>query len=172
MGARVINLSAALLRPSSKSEQRIQEALNYAAHRGTLIVAAAGNEGTVGSSIITRHPWVIPVAACDLGGRLLNGSTLGNSIGRRGLTAPGQSVVSLGTNGGARMFSGTSAAAPFVTGAIALLLSEFLDADPAAVKLAVSNAGLGKRGSIGPPLLNAWMAFQILASSRKVRSAT
>lgn len=171
MGAHVINLSAALLWPSLKSEQRIQEALNYAARRGTLIVAAAGNQGAVGSSAITRHPWVIPVAACDLRGRLLDESNLGNSIGRRGLTAPGQAIVSLGTSAGARTFSGTSAAAPFVTGAIALLLSEFVDADPADVKLAVSNAGIGKRGSIGPPLLNAWMAYQILASGRKVRSA-
>ena len=39
--------------------------MNHAAHRGVITVAAAGNQGTVGSSAITRHPWVIPVAACD-----------------------------------------------------------------------------------------------------------
>ena len=37
--------------------------------RGVIVVAAAGNQGTLGSSAITRHPWVIPVVACDLRGR-------------------------------------------------------------------------------------------------------
>ena len=50
------------------------------------MVAAAGNQGTLGSSAITRHPWVIPVVACDLRGRPMNESNLGSSIGRRGLT--------------------------------------------------------------------------------------
>ena len=64
-GARVINLSSALVRPSPKGESKLEEALNHAAQRGVITVAAAGNQGTVGSSAITRHPWVIPVAACD-----------------------------------------------------------------------------------------------------------
>ena len=59
-GARVINLSSALAQSSSKGENKLEEALNYAAHYGAIIVAAAGNQGTVGSSAITRHPWVIP----------------------------------------------------------------------------------------------------------------
>jgi hypothetical protein len=28
--------------------------------RGVIVVADAGNQGVVGSSVITRHPWVIP----------------------------------------------------------------------------------------------------------------
>src|SRR5262249_15452964 len=68
VGARVINLSAALAQPSSKGERESQEALDYAARRGVIAVAAAGNQGTLGSSAITRHPWVIPVTACDLRG--------------------------------------------------------------------------------------------------------
>ena len=70
-GARVINLSSALVRPSPKGESKLEEALNHAAQRGVITVAAAGNQGTVGSSAITRHPWVIPVAACDIQGRPL-----------------------------------------------------------------------------------------------------
>jgi len=53
-GDRVINLSSALVRPSPKGERELEEALNYAAHRSVLTVAAAGNQGTVGSSAITR----------------------------------------------------------------------------------------------------------------------
>src|SRR5271166_2050419 len=64
-GARIINLSSALAQPSPKGENKLEEALNYAAHHGAIIVAAAGNQGTVGSSAITRHPWVIPVVSCD-----------------------------------------------------------------------------------------------------------
>ena len=64
-GARVINLSLALVQPSTKGEQSLAEALNQAARRSVIVVAAAGNEGTLGSSAITRHPWVIPVVACD-----------------------------------------------------------------------------------------------------------
>jgi subtilisin family serine protease len=64
-GAHIINLSSALGQPSSKGENKLEEALNYAAHHRTIGVAAAGNQGTVGSSAITRHPWVISVVSCD-----------------------------------------------------------------------------------------------------------
>jgi subtilisin family serine protease len=163
-GARVINLSSALVQPSPKGEKKLEEALNYAAHRGAITVAAAGNQGTVGSSAITRHPWVIPVAACDLHGRPLGESNLGSSIGRRGLSAPGEKVTSLGTNGKPQTFGGTSAATPFVTGALALLWSEFPGATAAQVKLAVTQAGMPKRGTIAPPVLDAWAAYQVMAS--------
>ena len=165
-GARVINLSSALIQPSAKGERKLEEALNYAAQRGAITVAAAGNQGTVGSSAITRHPWVIPVAACNMQGRPLNESNLGSSIGRRGLSAPGENITSLGTNGKPQTFGGTSAAAPFVTGAIALLWSEFPSASGAQIKLAVTRAGGRGRTSIAPPLLDAWGAYQLLTATQ------
>jgi len=75
-------------------DQVLQRALDYASARGTIAVAAAGNDGTIGSSAITGHPGVIPVAGC---------TSLGTRVGK---------PLSL---------SGTSVAAPFVTGAIALI---------------------------------------------------
>jgi subtilisin family serine protease len=120
-GAHIINLSSALILGSPKGESKLEEALNYAVHCGAITVAAAGNQGRVGSSVITRHSGVIPVAACNPQGQPLAESNLGSSIGRRGLTAPGEKIISLGTNGRPQTFGGTSAAAPFVTGAIALL---------------------------------------------------
>lgn len=168
-GARVINLSSALVRPSAKGESKLEEALNHAAHRGVITVAAAGNQGTVGSSAITRHPWVIPVAACTLQGKPLRESNLGSSIGRRGLSAPGEKVTSLGANNQPQTFGGTSAAAPFVTGAIALLWSEFPGATAAQIKLAVTQASAPRRGSVAPPVLDAWAAYQVLAAARNGR---
>jgi subtilisin family serine protease len=94
-GARVINLSATLAEPSMNDERSLGAALNHAAHRGVIVVAATGNQGTLGSSVIIRHPWVIPIAACDLRDKPLAYSNLGNSIGRRGLLAPGESITSL-----------------------------------------------------------------------------
>ena len=124
------------------------------------MVAAAGNQGTLGSSAITRHPWVIPVVACDLRGRPMNDSNLGGSIGRRGLRAPGDGITSLGAEGQPLTLGGTSVAAPFVTGATALLWSEFPSATAAQIKLAVTQASTPRRASVVPPLLDAAAAYQ------------
>ena len=161
-GANVINLSAALAQPSSKGENQLEQALDYAAQREVLVVAAAGNQGTVGSSAITRHPWVIAVVGCDRNGRPTAESNLGSSIGRWGLAAPGENITSLGTNGKPQTSGGTSAAAPFVTGAIALLWSEYPTASAVRIKQAVTRAGLRSRRTIAPPVLDAWAAYEAL----------
>jgi subtilisin family serine protease len=111
-GAQILNLSASLVQPSAKGEGALRSALDYAAQRAVIVVAAAGNQGLVGSSVITRHPWVIPVAGCDLKGRPISQSNLGNSIGMRGVLSPGDNVTSLGSGGELVTFSGTSVAAP------------------------------------------------------------
>ena len=70
-GAHVINVSAAVVghRCSRRlGERRLAEALDQAMQHGCLVVAAAGNQGDIGSSMITEHPWVIPVAAYSLRG--------------------------------------------------------------------------------------------------------
>jgi hypothetical protein len=51
---------------------------------------------------------------------------------------------------------------PFVTGAIALLWSEFPAASAAQIKLAVTQAAMPRRASVVPPLLDAWAAYQVL----------
>ena len=158
-GARIINLSLNLAQPSSKGEQALEEAFNQSVRRGVIIVAAAGNQGAVGSSAITRHPWVISVVSCDTQGRPTAESNLGRSIGRYGLAAPGEDIVSLGSDGKPGTFSGTSAAAPFVTGTIALLWSEFPRATAAQIKLAVTQSARRGRRTIAPPLLDAWSAY-------------
>jgi len=161
-GARVLNLSVVLLHPSSAGQRELEEALDYAAKRGVIAVAAAGNQGAVGSTAITRHPWVIPVVAYDLRGRPIQQSNLGGSIGRQGLGASGGDVTSLGADGEPITFGGTSVAVPFVTGAIALLWSQFPTATAAEVKLAITQVSTQRRTTIVPPLLDAWAAYQLL----------
>lgn len=164
-GARVVNISAALQWPYRKGERAIGEALMHAATRDVIVVAAAGDEWTVGGSALARHTCVIPVVACDERGLPISRSNLGSSIGRRGLRAPGLGITSLGPGSGPVTLSGTSAAAPFVTGTIALLWSEFPTASAAQVRLAVTNAGGRRRSTVVPPLLDAWAAYSELTTS-------
>ena len=170
-GARVVNLSLALAQPSTKGEQSLEEALNYAAKRGVIMVAAAGNQGTLGSSAITRHIWVIPVVACDLRGRPTSESNLGSSIGRRGLRAPGDNITSLDAQGQSITFGGTSVAVPFVTGTIALLWSEFPNATAGQIKSAVAQTTTVRRAAVVPPLLDAAAAYQTLLAANVRRRA-
>lgn len=162
MGARVLNVSAALAQPSIKSEQALKEALDRAAKHGVIVIVAAGNQGTLGSTAITCHPWVIPVVSYDLQGRLMSHSNLGNAIGRRGLGAPGDRITSIGANGKPLTLGGTSAATPFVTGTIALLWSQFPTATATDIKFAVTQAYLPRRAAVTPPLLDAWAAYQVM----------
>jgi subtilisin family serine protease len=171
-GARIINLSLALTQSVTRGELALGEALDHAGRRGVIVVAAAGNQGFVGGTVITRHPWVIPVAACDAQGRPTRETNLGHSMGRRGLRAPGQAIASLGVDGKPLTLGGTSVAAPFVTGAIALLLSEFPASTAAEVKAAVTQAIAGRRTTVTPPLLDAWAAHGLMNSLTTRRPAS
>ncbi|MBJ7330678.1 MAG: S8 family serine peptidase [Solirubrobacteraceae bacterium] len=157
-GARIINLSAATGEPTIRVEASLRHALDHVMRRGALVVAAAGNQGTLGSSEITRHPGVIPVVGYDLEGRPMAHSNFGRSAGRWGLGGPGAGIVSLD----AVPRFGTSFAAPFVAGTLALLWSLFPDADAARLRRALSH-GL-RRTTVIPPLMNAQTAHEALKS--------
>ena len=87
-------------------------------------------------------------------------------MGRRGLLAPGEGVVSLGAEGEPLSLGGTSVAAPFVTGTIALLWSMFPRASAGEVKHAVTMGASGRRRTtIVPPLLDAWASYQTMATT-------
>ena len=165
-GAHLVNVSASFGRVSMLEQRELTDALDHAASRGVLVVAAAGNQGAVAGSALTRHPWVIPVVACDNKGLPLPYATLGAGIGRRGLTAPGSGITSLAADGHTATASGSSVAAPFVTGALALLLSLLPTAEPARVRAALCGAGQ-KRKTIIPPMLDAWGAWTALARDRR-----
>jgi subtilisin family serine protease len=133
------------------------------------VIAAAGNQGAAAGSAITRHPWVIPVVAYTQSGRMLAQSNVGRATGMRGVGGPGEGVVSLAPEGGRDLASGTSVAAPFVTGAAALLWSLFPAATAAEIKNALLSSRAGRRRTVIPPLLDAWAAYEVLSAGR-VRS--
>jgi subtilisin family serine protease len=168
-GARILNISAAITQPLARTGGALIDALREAARQGAIVVVAAGNQATLGGTAITADPWVIPVVACDAAGRPLAQSNLGASIGRRGLAAPGDRIVSLGAPGTRLVSGGTSAAAAFVAGALALLWSLFPAASPTAIKLSVTSGG--RRTTVVPPLLDAWAAYRSLAARRKESEA-
>lgn len=162
-GARVLNVSAALTVNDTQEQRELAEVLEVAAHRRVVVVVAAGNGGLPTGSTLTRHPWVLPVVAYSRSGRPMEGATLGRSIGRQGLGSPGERVTSLAPGGGRIQLGGSSAAAPFVTGAAALIWSTFPDTSGAEIRSALLTGAGGRRRSVVPPLLNAWKAFRTVA---------
>jgi subtilisin family serine protease len=137
-------------------------ALNYAQKCGVLVVAAAGNGGTLASSTITRHPGVIPVIAYDRNGRPMPDSNLGRAIGARGVGAIGDNVTSLAVGGALESASG----APFVSGTLALLHSLFEWATAEDLRIAMTVTARRQR-SLVPPLLNAARAYETLQARRR-----
>jgi hypothetical protein len=95
---------------------------------------------------------------CNCQGLLTGSSNLATSMGLRGLRAPSE-VLSL-VNGGTRPIAGTSVSAAVVTGAIALLCSEFPRVAAGIVKAAITRLWSQRKRSLLPPLLDAWEAYQ------------
>lgn len=161
-GARILNLSASLVQTSASDERDLRAVLDHARQRGVIVVAAAGNQASVSGSVITRHPWVVPVVGYTRSGRPMPQSNLGAAIGRYGLGGPGEGVTSLRPAGQPITSAGTSVAAPFVAGAFALLMSAFPGATGAQVRWASAWSATSRRRTVVPPLLDGWAAYQVL----------
>ena len=74
-------------------------------------------------------------------------------------------LTSLGSEGKPLTLGGTSAATPFVTGAIALIWSLIPAASGAELRLAMMHAHARARAAVTPPLSNAWAAYQVLLAT-------
>ncbi len=118
-GADVINMSLGVRQ--SEGGLPHQEVIDYAYRRGVTVVAASGNDGTNESYYPGAFQSVITVGAWD-GNRseVAPFSTWGRQVS---FVAPGTEIYSTHIDGGYAFSSGTSHAAPFVTGAVALLKS-------------------------------------------------
>lgn len=130
-GARVINLS--LTRNSTSWPISWDEAFLYAFEKDVVIVAAVGNrvDGTEQVSAPATIPGVIAVAGVDVNAQASQlASTSGFTIG---VTAPAEDLVAAYPNGEYRIWSGTSGAAPIVSGLVALIRSLYPEMDAANV---------------------------------------
>jgi subtilisin family serine protease len=121
LGADVINMSFGTAEGELEPGAPLPHiaAIRYAATYGCVLVAAAGNSGRLEKFYPAALPDVIAVTSVDRGGRRSSFSTYGSHCA---LAAPGEDIVSMGIRG-YRMSSGTSHAAPFVSGAAALLVA-------------------------------------------------
>ena len=119
MGVHIINMSLGVYQDS----RLLREAVQYATEQGVLIVAAAGNDGYMRLPYPAGYSGVLSVTAVDQQGRQ---ALFPNQSMQIDFAAPGVGVVAAAAEGGTQSFSGTSAAAPFVSGTLAAMLS----ADP------------------------------------------
>ncbi len=186
-GAKVINASWG----GSGVDPTIAAAIQYADNAGVIIVAAAGNNGTDDdnsstwfspASYSSEYANVISVAAINADGTLPSWSDYG--VGTIQLAAPGANVYGVGLNGTYTTDSGTSMAAPLVTGTIALVeaahpswsMSQVIDAvldtttpDPALVGKVTTggivNAAAAVANTDGPYVVSATPDGSVNAAS-------
>lgn len=123
----IINLSLTTESPSPFLEGIV----NYAANRGILIVAAAGNSSTelpIGTDVLypARYDSVIAVGAIGAQNHKSKFSYFGPNME---FVAPGENVYSTTSNGGYSRLFGTSMAAPFVSGIAALYKQAYPELD-------------------------------------------
>lgn len=121
-GADIINMSLGVV--SSGGGLPHQEVIDYAEAKGVTVVAAAGNDGQEHRYYPGAFPHVIAVGASSSSGEVSAFSTYGTHVR---LVAPGENIFSCHINGQYKFLTGTSHAAPFVSGALALLKSLALD---------------------------------------------
>lgn len=113
-GAQVINLSLGGPSPSFV----LNDAVNYAYQRGVILVASTGNAGAPAVLYPAAYDPVIAVGATDSGNNWAGFSNYGPELD---VVAPGVDIYSAFPGGGYGYRSGTSMAAPHVSGLAALL---------------------------------------------------
>jgi subtilisin family serine protease len=155
--AKVINLS--LGGPADKLLARL---VDEAVKRGTVVVAAAGNDGPHGQpSFPAALPNVVAVTAVDANEQLYPDATEGDFIQ---VAAPGVEIVSTSPGGKLMVSSGTSMATAFVSGTAALLLQENPQLSPSKMQALLQSTARhlgppGKGPQFGSGLIDACQAL-------------
>ena len=156
---RVVNISLNSSIPESYNTSPINAAVELLWFNGVVVVVSAGNQGETNLFAPANDPFAIVVGAVDekntsdiSNDKVAGFSAYGNTIdgfAKPDLVAPGKNIVSLIGNYGMGMslehpenivgngyftMSGTSVAAPIVSGAVALLLQDEPNLTPDQVK--------------------------------------
>jgi thermitase len=143
-GAKVISLSVG--GPASITlRNAVRSAWAGGKRSGSVLVAAAGNDGTDAVDYPAGYPEAVSVAATDGAG---GHADFSNSNGDVEIAAPGVDVLSAKRGGGYVRFSGTSMATPHVAGAAALIWGSVRSATAASVRRRLDRAAtdLGAAG--------------------------
>ncbi len=137
-----------------------QSVVSYAENQEVVLVAASGNDGTTVPFYPAALPTVLAVGSVDAAGEVSQFTSNGPHVV---LHAPGEDIVGLSLHG-YRRSTGTSHAAPFVSGAAALIASrvsrqgrELSAADIRRVLIESARA----RAPGGPPVLDAAAALRL-----------
>ncbi|MBI9008485.1 MAG: S8 family serine peptidase [Tenericutes bacterium] len=120
-GADIINLSLG----SNYANPQTEEAIKAATQSGIVVVGASGNEGTDELMYPASFEECISVGAVDEDMEIAIYSSFNDAVD---LTAPGSDIITTSMNSGYVMGSGTSFAAPHVSGIIALYMSLYPNA--------------------------------------------
>jgi len=156
-GARIINMS---VYANGRPPDYFEAALQRAAARGVLVVGITGNTGEEGVLYPGKYDSVYAVSATTQDNLAAGFSSYGPEVF---VCAPGEWIVSFVPGGGTSTRSGTSFAAPHVTGALALILSSHpgISAAGAVEILRRSATDLGAKGfdeRFGHGLINVYKA--------------
>lgn len=116
-GAKVINLSLG----STQSSITLENAVNYAWSQGVVVIAAAGNEASSTPTYPAAYQNVIAVASTDSNDQKSDFSNFGTWVD---VAAPGSTILSTYIGSYYAYLSGTSMAAPHVSGLAALLAAQ------------------------------------------------
>lgn len=165
-GADVMNLSLGTYDPSAT----LEKAVRYAIEKNVVLVSTMGNDNEEKRRYPAGYPGVIAVGSTDQNDQRSSFSNTGDWIT---ISAPGTKIYSTAptyptsvvSNNGYALLSGTSMAAPLVTGVVALIRSQKKGASPAQVKeiLQKSADDLGVPGfdkEFGCGRINALRALQ------------
>ena len=125
-GVDVLNLSLGVYQDTLV----LREAVRYAESKGVIMVAAAGNDGYTQMPYPAAYSQVLSVTAVDGAGRQ---ALFPNQSDMIDFAAPGVGVLTAKEDEGTMLFTGTSAAAPFVAGTLASLLSADASRSPTEV---------------------------------------
>ena len=150
----IINMSFGI----SQYSEALHQAIKDASDAGILLIAAVGNTGENGVQYPAAFDEVMAVGSVDKNGEVVDSSAKGEEVE---LVAPGELVRSTGMFGDQLVSSGTSLAAPQVSGVASLIWQNDLSMSSELVRYIInSSANLyGDREKYGNGLLDANFAM-------------